>query len=125
MPGIRSRFTAIRSARRQRSFAPRAMLVGITGLAVTGVIALSVIVATVASSFAGGLVLGAGAVITAWAVSRSTHRLSARREGIPGRSHTLDCRSSRWDRQVAFNGQPHPPAPADRRIRPCPGSRHR
>lgn len=117
MSGMRSRFTAIRKARRQRSF----LLVGLTGLAVTGVLALSAIVSVLISGFVGGLALGVGIVGVAWLVSRSLHASGRRRPA--GRSHTLDCRRSRWDRPLPFNGQPHPPT--DRRVRPCPGSRHR
>lgn len=110
-------------ARRRQSLAPMATLFGMIGLAVTAVVAASALLAALASTYLAGLVLGAGLVGIAWIVSRSRRRLAARRLGSPGRSRTLDCRRARWDRPVGFRGEPHPPAPEDRRIRPCPGSR--
>jgi len=110
-------------ARRRRSLAPMATLAGMIGLAVTAVVAASAVLAALAGTYLAGLVLGAGMVGIAWIVSRSRRQAAVRRLGSPGRSRTLDCRRSRWDRPVAFRGEPHPPAPADRRVRPCPGSR--
>jgi hypothetical protein len=109
--------------RHRCSLASWAMVAGITGLALTALVAAAAAVATFVDNFLAGIVLGAGLVVTGWTVSRSRRRLVERRQGSPGRIRTSDCHRSRWDRPVIFDGAPRPPAPADRRVRPCPGSR--
>jgi hypothetical protein len=109
--------------RHRRSLASWAMVAGITGLSLTALVSASAAVAAFVDTFLAGIVLGAGLMVTGWAVFRSRGRLVERRRGTPARIRTLDCHRSRWDRPMPIQGAPHPPAPADRRVRPCPGSR--
>ncbi|MDQ1418096.1 MAG: hypothetical protein QOJ52_58 [Acidimicrobiaceae bacterium] len=125
---LRSTLTRVtRIGRRPRStasLAAAATVGGLTGLALVALVAASVVLAAFASAYLAGLVLGAGLVVTGWVLT-STQRLGQRRTRVPGRSRTMDCRQSRWGPRPTTTGQPHPPTEAQRRVRPCPGTRHR
>jgi hypothetical protein len=130
MPRTRLRSTLTRVTRIGRgpqttaSLATTAIVAGLTGLALVALVAASVVLAAFASPLLAGVVLGAGLVVTAWVLT-STQRRDQRRSRIAGRSRTMDCRQSRWAPRATAMGQPHPPTEAQRRVRPCPGSRHR
>jgi hypothetical protein len=94
------------------------------GLGVVAVIVASALAAALISAYFGGLVLGVGGVVTAWIANGVLRR---QRRGRPvqslGRSRTRDCQQARWAPPSKPTGAPHPPTPAQQRVRPCPGSR--
>ena len=124
MSASRTRDTAFRLVRRQRSLALTAMVAGIAGLALFAVVLASALLARVASGYAGGIVLGAGAIGLAWAIFTTGRILRSRGPRVPGRSQTADCRRVRVHARRDLAGQPRFPAAADHRSVPCRNSRH-
>jgi hypothetical protein len=123
MPRRRPRARAGWTRRRPRTVESTFTVVGVIGLALVTVVAVSALVAAFIDTYLAGGVLGAGVIGSAWAVSSHSRRRTVRRR-VPGRSNTLDCRQARWSRPVATVGKPHPPTAAQRRVRACRGSRH-
>ena len=124
MPAGRLRSQATRVRTRPQTVASTAMLVGLTGLVVVAVVGASAALALLASPYVAGVVLGAGLLGVVWALSNTSHRRAQPRGRVPGRSKTMDCRRARWAPRSTAVGQPHPPTEAQRRVRPCRGSRH-
>ena len=118
------RATAFRLVRRQRSLAVTAMVAGIAGLALFAVVLASALLSRVASSYAGGIVLGAGAIGLAWAILTTGRTLRSRGPRAPGRSQTADCRRVQLHARRGAAGQTPFPAAADHRVTSCRNSRH-
>jgi hypothetical protein len=112
------------SIRRRPNVAAIATLTGLTLLGLTAMVGISAAVAAFTDRYVGGLLLGAGLVAAAWAASAWLQRHRRRPAPSPGRSRTLDCRDARWSPRQSAMGTPHPPTEAQRRVRPCPGTRH-
>ncbi len=123
MPRSRHSSRIVRTRRRRRSLASTARLAGLIGLGLVAVIAASALVVALTSAYFGGLVLGVGIVISAWAASVASRRQSRGPVQSLGRSRTRDCQQARWAPRSPGAGAPHPPTPAQQRARPCPGSR--
>jgi hypothetical protein len=103
--------------------ASTASLVATAGLGLVAVVATAGVIAGF-NVFVAGLVLGAGLIIAAWATFAVWRRQGHRPAPSLGRSRTRDCRQARWAPRRRVVGAPHPPSEAQRRVRPCPGSRH-
>jgi hypothetical protein len=121
VPRRRLRSRLIRTTRQRRTTASVATLAATTALALTLVIAVSAGIAIYVTAYLGGVVLGVGTIGMAWLFS-SSWQAPAKRGRSLGRSRTQDCRQARWTRPV-HSVVPHPPTEAQRRVRPCPGSR--
>jgi hypothetical protein len=121
MPARRLRSGLIRMTRQRRTTASMATLAATTGLALTLVVAVSAGLAIFVTAYIGGVVLGVGLIGTAWLFSSSWQKPAKRGRAL-GRSRTQDCRQARWAKPT-HAVEPHPPTEAQRRVRPCPGSR--
>jgi len=87
--------------------------------------AASALVATYVSSYVSGVVIGVSLIGLAWLVVAVYHRLNKCGPRPTGRSLTQDChQAKRQGPSLPFQA-PRPPTPAQRRVRPCPGSRQR
>jgi hypothetical protein len=124
VPAGRWRPGAKRTATRQRSLAPLATLAGMTGLAVTVVVTASAVLAVMINAYAAGVILGAGLMTVGWGVSRSRVWRTTRRTPVAGRSRTLDCHRSRWDRLMSLDRPAFPAPPTDHRAASCRKSRY-
>ncbi|MGH9125900.1 MAG: hypothetical protein ACRDZ8_14410 [Acidimicrobiales bacterium] len=89
------------------------------------VVTASALVSTLVSRYVSGMVLGFGLVGLAWGVLTVYQRLNKCDPRPTGRSLTRDCHQAvRQGPALPFQA-PRPPTPAQRRVRPCPGSRQR
>ncbi|HEX3538933.1 MAG TPA: hypothetical protein VHT75_00695 [Acidimicrobiales bacterium] len=118
------RATAFRLVRGQRSLAFAAMMAGIAGLALFGVVLASALLARVASGYSGGVMLGAGAMALAWAILTSGRTERDRDAPPTGRRVATACRRTPMSTGRAPSDQPPFPAAPDHRSVPCRNSRH-
>jgi hypothetical protein len=123
MPRQRRGSRVKRTEERRARVASNATVVGVTGLVMLAIITGSVVLSHYADIYAAGLVLGSGVATTAWVLNARARRIARRPRRAPGVSRTRDCRQARWTGPAKPNGAPHLPTAAQRRVRPCPGSR--
>lgn len=122
MPGKRRGSRVTKATGQPRRVTSTGMAVGLSGLAVVAMVGVSVLVARSVNPYTAGLMLGIGVATTA-SILYARRRLARRPRRAPGVSRTRDCRQARWSAPSKPFGAPHVPTAAQRRVRPCPGSR--
>jgi hypothetical protein len=124
VPARRRRAGVKKATTRRRSLAPVATLAGMTGLALTVVIAASALLAAVTNTFAAGVLLGAGTLTVVWGASRSRAWPGQSHQPEVGRSRTADCHRPLWDRPAPVEGRRFPPLPTGHGTTACRKSRY-